>query len=682
MGEDDDYKALFFSECAELLADLQEHLGALRAAAETNEGGDAEAVNAAFRAVHSVKGGAAAFGFDQLTDFAHQFETVMDKCRSGALKLSAELTATLLRSGDVMELLVEAASREDLLTDPLVDRMLEDLRAALGDVGHDIAAPAIEPGPMSKGPADSQPTTACYTIRVAPDDRFLASGHDPIELLSGLAQFGDTSVSCEANFDDLANFDASACSAVWTVSVQTERPLSEIQNHLELYELATAITYEAVDTAMDNAAAASKPDTPQAVVGSTQKAEPCNDAPPPKPKTALQKSLRVELNRIDRLVNLVGEIVVTQSALAQEIADMEATGNMDVPHSMEAMAYQTRELQESVMAIRAQPMKTVFSRLPRLVRDLSDKLRKDVRLDLVGEATEVDTTVIEELIEPLTHMLRNAMDHGLERPEERLAAGKSRIGVITLSAEHRGERVVLKLSDDGRGLDREKVLSKALAQGLVADGDHLSPEEIDHLIFHPGFSTAETVSDVSGRGVGMDVVKRKIQSLGGRCGIHNRPGEGTTFVVTLPLTLAVLDGMTVSVGDDRFILPLSTVVEALKVSQADVEVLPDGRRLLARRGQFLPLISLRECIGLSGRRAQDEMAVILETETQGNIALLVDDLLGQRQVVLKSLEANYHAVEGISGATILGDGRVALIVDVPALPLLAPLPSSPSRHAA
>ena len=679
MGEDDDYKALFFSECADLLGNLQEHLSALRAAAEANEDGDAEGVNAAFRAVHSVKGGAAAFGFDQLTTFAHEFEAVMDKCRSGVLRLSVDLATTLMRSGDVMELLVEAASRDEVLTDPLVDRMLEALRAALGDEVHGMVAGAIEPGSMPEGLDDSQPGSACYTIRVAPDDRFLASGHDPIELLSGLARFGDTSVSCDANFDDLATFDASACAAVWTVSLQTERPLSEIQDHLQLYEFATTITYEAADTATGEAPAASQPDTPQAVVSPAQQADPSIDEPPKRLKTASQKSLRVELNRIDRLVNLVGEIVVTQSALAQEISDMEATTNMDVPQSMEAMAYQTRELQESVMAIRAQPMKTVFSRLPRLVRDLSEKLQKEVRLDLVGEATEVDTTVIEELIEPLTHMLRNAMDHGIEWPEERLAAGKPKTGVITLSAEHRGERVVLKLSDDGRGLNREKVLNKAVAQGLVAHGEHLSSEDIDHLIFQPGFSTAETVSDVSGRGVGMDVVKKKIQTLGGRCGIHNRPGEGMTFIVTLPLTLAVLEGMTVSVGDERFILPLSTVVEALNVSQAEIEVLPDGRRLLARRGQFLRLISLRECIGLPGRPAQDEMAVILETETQGNIALLVDDLLGQRQVVLKSLEANYHAVEGISGATILGDGRVALIVDVPALPLLAPLPS---RHAA
>ncbi|MFT7026067.1 MAG: two-component system chemotaxis sensor kinase CheA [Paracoccaceae bacterium] len=381
----------------------------------------------------------------------------------------------------------------------------------------------------------------------------------------------------------------------------------------------------------------------------------------------MSKTLRVELMRIDRLVNLVGEIVITQAVLAQKLTETDAATSLEIGHSVEAMTRQTRELQESVMAIRAQPVKSVFSRMPRVVRDLADTLNKEARLILSGEHTEVDTTVIEELAEPLTHMLRNSMDHGLEGPEERVAAGKPRIGTIRLSAEHRGERVIITISDDGRGINRARVQEKAIEAGLIGPDDQLPPEEIDQLIFHPGFSTAAEVSSVSGRGVGMDVVKKKIQSLGGRCLLNSTPGKGTKFTITLPLTLAVLDGMTICVGDERFILPLSSVVEALRLENCVIERLPDNSRVLARRGEYLRLMSLRSALGVEGGANTEEMAIVVDTETNGHIALLVDELIGQRQVVLKSLEANFRRVDGVSGATILGDGRVALILDVPSL---------------
>ena len=353
--------------------------------------------------------------------------------------------------------------------------------------------------------------------------------------------------------------------------------------------------------------------------------------------------------------------------LAQKLSETDSSTALEVAHSVEAMNRQTRELQESVMAIRAQPVKSVFSRMPRVVRDLADKLGKEARLVLSGEHTEVDTTVIEELAEPLTHMLRNSMDHGLEGPDAREAAGKPRVGTIRLSAEHRGERVIIVIQDDGRGINRDRVLAKAMDRGLVGPDDTLPPEEIDQLIFHPGFSTAEEVSSVSGRGVGMDVVKKKIQALGGRCSLRSTPGEGTRFQITLPLTLAVLDGMTVCVGEERFILPLSSVVEALRIDADAVEELPDRSQVLTRRGEYLRLISLRRSLGVEGAEKPEEMAIVVDTETNGLVALLVDELIGQRQVVLKSLEANFRRVEGVSGATILGDGKVALILDVPSL---------------
>jgi two-component system chemotaxis sensor kinase CheA len=363
----------------------------------------------------------------------------------------------------------------------------------------------------------------------------------------------------------------------------------------------------------------------------------------------------------------VGEVLIAQGALVQRLSETLGGDDHAMEHMVETLSRQTRDLQESVMSIRAQPVRTVFSRLPRLVRDLADKLGKDARLVMTGEDVEVDTTVIEELYEPLVHMLRNSMDHGIETPEARAAAGKPKVGSLVLSAEHRGGRVRITLTDDGRGIDRAVVLRKAREKGLVAEGEELAPEQIDALIFHPGFSTAAQVSSVSGRGVGMDVVRQKIQSLGGRCSLTNRPGQGTEFVITLPLTLAVMDGMTVRVEDQDYILPVSSVVEALRIEDAGIAELPEGSRVINRRGAFLPLLSLREALRLPKAEDGRSTAVVIDTETRGHVAVLVDDLIGQRQVVLKSLESNVGQIAGVSGATILGDGRVALVLDVPAL---------------
>ncbi|MEO1511925.1 MAG: chemotaxis protein CheA, partial [Planctomycetota bacterium] len=459
---------------------------------------------------------------------------------------------------------------------------------------------------------------------------------------------------------------------------------SEFEMFFMVYESAAEIVIE--DDAIDASAAPAAPEADPEPAPEAKPA-PASAAPEPAPPeapaaagasdgggaaagrkaAAAAKTLRVELPRIDRLVNLVGEIVITQAVLAQKLSETDGANALEVAHSVEAMSRQTRELQESVMAIRAQPVKSVFSRMPRVVRDLADKLDKEARLVLAGEHTEVDSTVIEELAEPLTHMLRNSMDHGLEGPDERAAAGKPRLGTIRLSAEHRGERVIIVVEDNGRGINRERVLQKAVERGLVGPEENLPPEEIDQLIFHPGFSTAQEVSSVSGRGVGMDVVKKKIQSLGGRVHLKSEPGQGTRFQITLPLTLAVLDGMTVCVGEERFILPLSSVVEALRIDGEEVEQLPDRSQVLARRGEYLRLLSLRDSLGVGGHPRREEMAIVVDTETSGHVALLVDELIGQRQVVLKSLEANFRRVEGVSGATILGDGRVALILDIPTL---------------
>ncbi len=721
MDDDEDFEGLFFEECQELLSTLQEHLDDL---AEGN--GDDETVNAAFRAVHSVKGGAAAFGFNDLINFAHVFETVMDRVRSHELDLTEEIGLTLLRAGDIMVMLVEKAReraeppRENLDKVRHELEVLANLATGAEEVPEeslaqeDEASGGLEPSASGETTADSLddgetagggdgPALQEYVFRYRPGPDHLRSGHDPLKLMRAARALGLTSSKVSGEVPGIADFDPMECPLEWELTFQTDKSKSELDAFFEMYRLTadiepvgaenpaepasiepapepaaeasdkmsdedqTADASLAQDPVPSEATQAQPPARQDAANGGNGGGASAGAAPPGGGRGGPQKSLRVELTRIDRLVNLVGEMLITQAGLAQRIAERDSNDELELSHAVDAMSRQLRELQESVMAIRAQPVKAVFSRMPRIVRDLAEKLGKDVRLELSGEQTEVDTTVIEELSEPLTHMLRNSMDHGIEDSQGRAAASKPRTGHIRLSAEHRGERVIITVADDGRGVNRDRVLKKAVERGLVGADDVLSPEEIDQLIFHPGFSTAETISSVSGRGVGMDVVKKKIQSLGGRCSLKNTPGKGTEFNITLPLTLAVMDGMTIRVAGQQFILPLSSVVEAVKIDTCTVRRLPDESTLLERRGEYLRLINLRSALNMPGDANQDNMAIVVDTETIGLVALRVEDLVGQRQVVLKSLEANFQRVEGIAGATILGDGHVALILDVPSL---------------
>ncbi|MAS44498.1 MAG: chemotaxis protein CheA [Rhodobacteraceae bacterium] len=684
--DNEDYLALFFTECGELLADLQEQLDRLMDGER-----DPELVNAAFRAVHSVKGGAAAFGFDHLIGFAHVFETVMDGLRSGRLQLGSDIVNLLMRSGDVMETLIEQARDGGDVDSGHVDRVRQELEE---QIGRSSAEEAPEDGPSAPtsaappppAPAEAEPEPGEpreVIVSLIPSEDFIHGGHDPLRVIRAARELDLVAAEPIGDLPPLAELTPEGCPIGWKLRFETDRPPSAFTDFFSVYEHIAVVEIVDENWSEAPAAPAGVEAAPASIAPTESKGVPAPSAAAAPPEAggkdagkdagkdgarhSAAKTLRVELPRIDRLVNLVGEIVITQAVLAQKLSETDAATALEVGHSVEAMSRQTRELQESVMAIRAQPVKSVFSRMPRVVRDLADKLGKEARLVLAGEHTEVDTTVIEELAEPLTHMLRNSMDHGLELPDERAAAGKPRTGTIRLAAEHRGERVIIIIEDDGRGINRERVVEKAIENGLIGPDDNLTPEDIDQLIFHPGFSTAKEISSVSGRGVGMDVVKKKIQALGGRCHLRSDPGKGTRFQITLPLTLAVLDGMTICVGDERFILPLSSVVEALRIDGERVEVLPDRSQVLARRGQYLRLISLRNALGIDLGDKREEMAIVVDTETNGHVALLVDELIGQRQVVLKSLEANFKRVEGVSGATILGDGRVALILDIPSL---------------
>ena len=384
---------------------------------------------------------------------------------------------------------------------------------------------------------------------------------------------------------------------------------------------------------------------------------------------AVKQTIRVDLDKVDRLVNLVGELVITQAMLTQRVSECGASHGSTVSAGLNELEHLLRELQEAVMAIRTQPVKSVFQRMPRLVRELAAQTGKEVRLEIEGETTEVDKTVIERLGEPLTHMIRNAIDHGLETPEARAAAGKPSEGTVTLSAEHRGGRIVIEVSDDGRGIDRARVRQKALERGLISLSANLGDEEIDNLIFLPGFSTANQVSNISGRGVGLDVVRRNITDLGGRIVITSTPGKGSRFSLTLPLTLAVLDGMTVAAGEQTFVLPLSHIVESLLPKPTDIRAFGSEGMLLNVRGVYVPLVSVGRLLGVKGttKDVTSSVVILVESEGVGRMALAVDAIIGQRQVVIKSFESNIGHIDGIAAATILGDGRVALILDIDGL---------------
>ena len=390
------------------------------------------------------------------------------------------------------------------------------------------------------------------------------------------------------------------------------------------------------------------------------------DAAAPAGDSAVKQTIRVDLDKVDRLVNLVGELVITQAMLAQRVAECDLPRNSLVGNGLGELEHLLRDLQEGVMAIRTQPVKSIFQRMPRLLRELSAQTNKDVHLVVKGEGTEVDKTVIERLGEPLTHMIRNAVDHGLESTEDRIAAGKPAEGTVTLSAEHRGGRIVIEVSDNGRGIDRVKVRAKALEKGLIPANAAMTDDEIDNLIFLPGFSTASQLSNISGRGVGMDVVRRSIVDLGGRIVISSVPGQGSRFSLTLPLTLAVLDGLVVAVGDQTFVLPLTHIVESLKPRVSDIRPFGRERSLLKVRDAHVPLVNVGELLNVqsAGRDPAKGVVILVESEGCGRLALAVDAILGQRQVVIKSFEGNYQHIEGIAAATILGDGRVALILDV------------------
>ena len=692
-------KVTFFQECEELLGELEAGLLSLQAGE-----GDDETVNAVFRAVHSVKGGAGAFGLEALVRFAHTFETTLDKVRSGALKADEAVLKVLLRATDILADLVQSAKTDAVVDPRRIAESSEDLEAFWG--GHDAASASAAGGngesddwgftPLAFAPLPSLASAGPprWTVWFKPSAATYAKGNDAVLLLRELARLGQCETTLDASA--LPALDAlepeEACLA-WTVTVTTEEGEAAISEVFDFVsgDCEVKITQEVaampelpslpvLPPAMDLPMLA--PASPPVTVAAAAELE-LRDVPPadgpadlhPRDKAAKKETkeaaptaaptIRVDLERVDRLIDLVGELVINQAMLAQRVGEIDLTRASNVQLALESLEQLTREIQDSVMAIRAQPVKSVFQRMPRLVRETASMTGKQVKLVTEGEGTEVDKTVIERLSDPITHMLRNAIDHGLETPDERTAAGKPPEGTVRLSALHRSGRIVIEVSDDGKGINRQRVRELAVERGVISADQNLTDDEVDNLIFAPGFSTAKAVSDLSGRGVGLDVVKRSIQSLGGRISIASKAGQGSTFTMSLPLTLAVLDGMVVSVGEQTLIAPLAAIVETLKPKKTDIRRLGTGM-LLAVRDAIVPLLDVGVALGWRSEPIDPTTGVVLlvECEVGGCAALLVDAIQGQRQVVIKSLEQNFQRVESIAAATILGDGRVALILDV------------------
>ncbi|UBN55925.1 chemotaxis protein CheA [Pantoea agglomerans] len=649
-----DFYQTFFDEADELLADMEQHLLGL-----DPQEPDSEQLNAIFRAAHSIKGGAGTFGFTVLQETTHILENILDGARRGEMQLSTDIINLFLETKDIMQEQLDAYKTAQEPNAESFNYICEALRQlALEAKGLPVAAPVAaavpaEPAVQSAPAASSGLRVKLVDLKEKEVDLML----EELGNLGGLSNVVKGPNFLEASIDGVSKDDIVAVLCFVIEEAQIRFPEADAESAPAVAAAPVAEAAPVVEAAAVQSASVSE--LPVAKREAKRAAAPA--------KSSESSSIRVAVEKVDQLINLVGELVITQSMLAQRSGELDPVAHGDLLNSMGQLERNARDLQESVMSIRMMPMEYVFSRFPRLVRDLASKLGKEVELTLLGSSTELDKSLIERIIDPLTHLVRNSLDHGIESPEKRLAAGKVATGNLTLSAEHQGGNICIEVSDDGAGLNRERILAKALSSGLPVS-ENMSDEEVGMLIFAPGFSTAEQVTDVSGRGVGMDVVKRNIQEMGGHVEIASKQGKGTTIRILLPLTLAILDGMSVRVADEVFILPLNAVMESLQPRSEELKPLAGGECVLEVRGEYLPLVELWNVFDVQGAKTEATQGIVVILQSAGKrYALLVDQLIGQHQVVVKNLESNYRKVPGISAATILGDGSVALIVDVSAL---------------
>mgnify|MGYP001607515066 FL=1 len=703
MSDDlEQFYEIFFEESSELLADMEACLLRLNVSSP-----DLEDLNAIFRAAHSIKGGAGTFGFADITETTHMLESLLDKLRKGELEVRSEMIDAFLKAGDVIKNQL-AGHRGEGAADPAEAAMVLDELKKLSDEAQLLSnkessntesktdASIENHRVVEKTATVKENKPKCiYSIEFSKFGLNEAALENLFSNLQSLGALEDETKSSDDNLCRIKLATENSEEDVWealafVVDPEKLKIESEVSNNItenvlkekeanqddasRHYKAKEAMTSPGYGFFPD-APAAPKENNPSEVTEKpllhqnkdqrqTAKASTKANAPTTSNEAS---SIRVSIEKVDQMINLVGELVITQAMLAQTASQFDPVVFEKLHSGMNQLERNTRDLQESVMSIRMMPISFVFSRYPRVVRDLASKLNKRVELKTVGENTELDKGLIEKIADPLTHLVRNSLDHGIEQPENRRAAGKSMQGTITLRAFHQGGSIVIEVSDDGAGLNRAKILAKARERGLsIHDG--MTDQEVWQLIFEAGFSTAEAITDVSGRGVGMDVVKRNIQSLGGRIDIESSLGVGTRISIRLPLTLAILDGLSVTAGNQMFIVPLNYIVESLQPTAADIKTVSGNGRVVQVRGEYLPIIALHEIFNLHSNvtSVHDGILVILEAEGR-KAALFVDDLVGQHQVVIKSLETNYRRVKGVSGATIMGDGKVALILDTTAL---------------
>ncbi len=623
---------------------------------------DSEEINTIFRAAHSIKGGSATFGFEEVTGFTHIMETLLDQMRSEERDVTPENVDLLLRSVDCLHEMFVALKAGDPINESRVDAVQQELDRMLGAEPTAAASSTQEEG--------SAAAAEGWEITFVPYAGMLRTGNEPLRILRALRELGDVEVIVERDaIPTLEDLQPEDCVLGWKLILKGGATQEEVAEVFEWVEDDCDLNIQPLEAAPQPAAEKeASADTASAAVAQPAAVERTERTAERKKSSGGKQqssSIRVAIEKVDALVDMIGELVITQSMLSQIGENFSVDMIERMREGLAQLERNTRELQESVMQIRMLPISFAFNRFPRVVHDLSATLGKKVELVVSGEGTELDKTVLEQIGDPLVHLVRNSIDHGIESPQERIAKGKPEVGTVNLNAYHQGGNIVIEVSDDGAGLNKKAIMNKAVQQGLIDEGEDLPDAEAFDLLFRPGFSTAKEITDVSGRGVGMDVVRRNVRTLGGNVEVTSEPGMGSTFTVRLPLTLAILDGQLLRIGNEIFIIPLVSIIESIQVNMEHVNSIAHQAEVYQLREEYLPIVRLHDRLQLDEGNKDLENGLLVVVEADGKrAALMVDDLLGQQQVVIKSLETNFHKMMGLSGATILGDGTVALILDV------------------
>ncbi len=676
----------FFEESFEALGSMEAALLKLSAGEA-----DSELINTIFRVAHSIKGGSATFGFADVAAFTHILETLLDQLRSGQRQVQPNIIDVLLRSVDVLRVMLTATQRKQPSDPGLTAGLHAELQVIMKN-GQSApvaaAAPAVASPRQPQGDVPASGSVTGWRIGLIPGALMMEHGNDPLRMLRELAMLGTLVTRVDAGkVPTLAELDPEVCLLSWQMELRSEVKRSAIEQIFEWAEGECTLTIEPLSpiavqqddpanttapaappaaTAGATAAAAAAPAAASAAGAAASVAK--SQATPEVSRTGSGEggSIRVSIEKIDELLNSVGELVITQSVCSQLAAVLAGREADELRNALVQFERHMRSLQESVMRVRMLPIASIFNRFPRMIRDLGQRLGKKMELKMSGDQTELDKTVLEKIGDPLVHLVRNAVDHGIEMPDKRRAAGKNEQGTISLHAYHKGGNVIVEVSDDGAGLQRDRILAKARERGLVGADEELSDEKILNLIFAPGFSTAEVVSDVSGRGVGMDVVRRNINEIGGHVQLYSTPGKGSTVRIRLPLTLAILDGQLARVGKEIYIVPIVSIVETIQIKSDQISTLAHKAELFRLRDEYIPIVRMYELFGIQADNTDLLNGLLMIVEADGKrVGLFVDELLSQQQVVIKSLETNFKQVTALAGATMLGDGRVALILDIP-----------------